>query len=147
MKTNELKTRKLSVTVQRQVILKKLSGVKTHPTAMELYTMVREEIPKISLGTVYRNLDILAEKQLIRRLELDGGQRRFDADTSDHHHVCCTNCGRVDDVPQHLVKSMKTSDLPNTIRGYRITGYTFNFYGICKDCRRKISEKKRTSIN
>ena len=76
---------KLSNTVQRRVIMDELRALKTHPTADELYRIVRIRLPKISLGTVYRNLSILAESGMIRRLDSAGRQTRFDADISPHY--------------------------------------------------------------
>ena len=69
------------MTRQRMVILEELRKVKTHPTADELYAMVRTRMPRISLGTVYRNLDFLTESKEILKLESAGSIRRFDGDT------------------------------------------------------------------
>ena len=81
------------MTRQRAVILEELRKVKTHPTADELYSIVRERLPRISLGTVYRNLDFLADTGEIRRLEAAGTTKRFDGDISWHQHVRCIHCG------------------------------------------------------
>ena len=86
------------MTRQRMVILEELKKVRTHPTADELYAMVRARLPRISLGTVYRNLDFLAETGEILKLEAAGSIRRFDGDIRPHQHIRCTNCGRVGDV-------------------------------------------------
>ena len=71
---------------QRAVILEELRKLKSHPTADELYSIVRERLPRISLGTVYRNLDFLADSGEIRRLEAAGSTKRFDGDISNHQH-------------------------------------------------------------
>lgn len=84
---------------QRDIILEEVRRGKTHPSAQEVYDRVRPRLPKISLGTVYRNLEQLAAHGLIRKLELPGDQRRFDGDVSEHYHIRCLVCGRVDDVP------------------------------------------------
>ena len=86
------------MTRQRAVILEELRKLKTHPTADELYSIVRERLPRISLGTVYRNLDFLADSGEIRRLEAAGSTKRFDGDISNHQHVRCIYCGRIGDV-------------------------------------------------
>ena len=86
------------MTRQRMVILEELRKVKTHPTADELYAMVRTRMPRISLGTVYRNLDFLTESKEILKLESAGSIRRFDGDTRPHQHVRCQICGKIGDV-------------------------------------------------
>ena len=78
------------MTQQRKVILEELNNLKTHPTADDLYQVVKVKVPRISLGTVYRNLEILSSDGLIKKLEIGGAQKRFDGDLSDHHHVRCT---------------------------------------------------------
>ena len=71
----------LRMTYQREIILEELKKTKTHPTADELYTTVRQRIPHISLATVYRNLETLANSGLVRKLEVIGRQKRFDGNT------------------------------------------------------------------
>jgi len=119
------------MTRQRMVILEELKKVRTHPTADELYAMVRARLPRISLGTVYRNLDFLAETGEILKLEAAGSIRRFDGDIRPHQHIRCTNCGRVGDV-------MSSVPVPD-IAGLRVEGFTatrerVEFEGICDAC-------------
>lgn len=120
------------MTKQRQVLLEALQRVKSHPTADELYAMVREELPKVSLGTVYRNLDVLVKTGQIRKLENPGGQSRYDADLSDHYHVRCQGCGGIGDVsledhPQLSLPKQRSSQ-------YTITEYRLEFLGWCPRC-------------
>ena len=119
------------MTRQRMVILEELKKVRTHPTADELYAMVRARLPRISLGTVYRNLDFLAETGEILKLEAAGSIRRFDGDIRPHQHIRCTNCGRVGDV-------MSSVPVPD-IAGLRVEGFTatrarVEVEGICDAC-------------
>lgn len=120
------------MTRQRAVILEELRKTKSHPTADELYSIVRERLPRISLGTVYRNLDFLADNGEIRRLEAAGSTKRFDGDISWHQHVRCIHCGRIGDVMQPLdapqVEGMRVEGFP-VIIGSRI-----EFDGICERC-------------
>jgi Fe2+ or Zn2+ uptake regulation protein len=90
----------IRLTPQRQVILEELAKVKTHPTANEVYDMVRKRLPRIGLGTVYRNLELMADNGMILKLEVGGSQKRFDATTNLHYHIRCTCCGKVDDMLQ-----------------------------------------------
>lgn len=75
-------------TAQRDAILKQLRAVKTHPTADELYAGLRVNMPQISLGTVYRNLEQMSQAGLIRKLETAGKQKRFDGDISGAFSYC-----------------------------------------------------------
>lgn len=95
------------MTAQRRVVLEELERSGSHPSADELYERVRERLPRISLATVYRNLELLAEKGLIRRLELGGTQMRFDAKTAAHYHLRCVGCGRVEDAPVEVFEDVE----------------------------------------
>ena len=119
-------------TPQRAVILEELRKVTSHPTAVELYEMVRRRLPKISLGTVYRNLDLLAEMGTIRKVSLGGAEARFDGDTDRHEHIRCIRCGRLDDVAGVAV------ELPDgetdKMGGYTVIGHRLEFVGVCPEC-------------
>lgn len=117
---------------QREVILEVLRGTKSHPTADWIYHEVRKILPKISLGTVYRNLKLLKEKGDILELQYGDGQSRFDGNPENHYHFTCQRCGRVYDVEEPLRKDMEL-DLSKKL-GFIITHHRVEFYGICKDC-------------
>jgi Fur family ferric uptake transcriptional regulator len=124
-------------TRQRQVILEELRKLISHPTAAGLYEIVRRRLPRISLGTVYRNLELLAEMGTIQKLELAGAQARFDGNPGRHHHVRCTCCGRVDDfsgAPLDLAKLRH-----NDSSGYRLLAYRLELMGVCPRCREQSS--------
>ena len=126
------------MTAQRRTILEEIRKVKTHPTADEIYEMVRRRLPHISLGTVYRNLQVLS----VQKLEYGNAQSRFDGNAEPHHHVRCTSCGRVDDMVGVSVE-LSTRGLPEPAE-YEISGYRLEFLGICPGCRRS---KKKDSGN
>jgi len=124
-------------TRQRQVVLEELAKLTSHPTAAELYEIARRRLPKLSLGTVYRNLELLAADGAIQKLEISGTESRFDGNPERHHHVRCVRCGRVDDVhglPADLVRA----DF-RTLSGYDIIGHRLEFAGICPDCKRSAT--------
>ena len=77
----------MRLTTQRQIILEELSKVTSHPTANEVYDMVRKRLPRIGLGTVYRNLELMADSGIILKLEVGGTQKRFDATTKTHYQL------------------------------------------------------------
>jgi Fur family transcriptional regulator, ferric uptake regulator len=120
-------------TRQRQVILEELQRLDSHPTAAALYAIVRHRLPKISLGTVYRNLELLARLGMIQKLEFSGGEARFDGNVAQHDHLRCICCGRVDDL------SALPLDLSgcaaNDCGGYQILGHRLEFFGLCPGCK------------
>jgi len=87
------------VTRQRRIILDEMSNMRRHPTAGEVYDAVRRRLPRISLGTVYRNLELLSEKGVIAKIRANGPQMRFDINPGEHYHAHCTRCGAILDVP------------------------------------------------
>ncbi len=123
------------MTQQRRVILETLRILRTHPTADEVYAVVRRRLPRISLGTVYRNLDELTRCGLIRKLDMGGAPARFDGDTAAHCHIRCLRCVRLDDVS---VKSAKVHlQAVSHATGYQVFGYRLEFEGLCPECRTK----------
>jgi len=117
---------------QRDVILYELRELTSHPTVDELFLIVRERLPRISLATVYRNLDLLAEQGAIARLELAGHQRRFDGRTARHTHIRCLNCGAVADVD---IQPRETPlDEVQARTAYHVTDQHIEFVGRCPQC-------------
>lgn len=126
---------------QRQVIKDFLMTRKDHPTADVVYMNVRQTYPNISLGTVYRNLSLLADLGEIRRLRVGDGIDHFDADTSTHYHFVCTECGSVIDLtmkPDSIDRIMDTAaaDFDGTIEGHMT--YFYGVCGNCVNCREKL---------
>lgn len=120
-------------TPQREVILEELRKTTSHPTAAGLYDLVRRRLPNVSLGTVYRNLELLARMGTIRKLDCGRSQARFDGNPHPHDHVRCVGCGRVDDLagPTLDLSAVKHNDC----HGYEILDYYLQFVGICPHCR------------
>jgi len=125
------------MTRQRKIILEELRNMHSHPTADEVYDKVRKRMPRISLGTVYRNLEILSQWGLAQKLDLAGNRRRFDGSTEDHYHVRCVRCGEVEDVPVEPMQDIEASARNNT--DFEITGHRLNFLGLCPNCRKETS--------
>lgn len=119
-------------TYQRQVILEELRSKRTHPRAGDLFQRVRERIPTISFGTVYRNLRLLREQGLIQELSLGDEASRWDGNPRPHYHFTCQRCGQVLDVelPQDL--SLEAVVAGHT--GLTITSHRAEFYGLCPPC-------------
>jgi Fur family ferric uptake transcriptional regulator len=133
----------LRMTESRRAILSALECTRSHPTADEVYEMVRERIPRISLGTVYRNLDLLAREGMVTVLSEAGEQRRYDVAGVRHHHVRCEVCGRLDDVilddPDAVERVLKDAG------GYEIHGYSLCFVGTCSRCCAERSTRAGTA--
>ena len=128
------------MTKQKRVVLEELSKVKNHPTAYDVYEMVKSRLPRISLGTVYRNLEQLSSGGQIRRLDMGQSQRRFDAVVDDHLHIRCISCGKVDDVPLNPAMSTITiKDMVSSQSGYDVLGCEMDFQGICPKCKKKMA--------
>lgn len=120
-------------TAQRAAIYKYLRSVKTHPTADEIFTQVREVLPDISLATVYKALEAFVEAGVARKLDLGGGPARYDGRTDDHDHVRCLRCGQVRDVmgghDSDLIRGLRSDE------GFDIIDYHLELIGYCPACR------------
>ncbi len=116
---------------QREEILRVVQTTDTHPTADWVYEQVRKTLPHISLGTVYRNLNLLADEGLIQRVILDDGIVRFDGNTNDHHHFICTKTGKIYDVMLPLGDELlaKFNAQMNKQDGFKATYFKIEFYG------------------
>jgi Fur family ferric uptake transcriptional regulator len=118
-------------TRQRQVILEELRKVTSHPSADEIYEMVRKRLPRISLGTVYRNLEQMASEDAI--LKLDGGtQKRYDGNPEKHYHFRCLKCSEMIDLPFKPMEAIQK--MIKSLKNFEITDYRLDFVGICPKC-------------
>jgi Fe2+ or Zn2+ uptake regulation protein len=118
-------------TVQKMKIMEYLMSTRSHPTAEAVYEAVSKEIPTISLSTVYRNLNSMAENGEILKFEV-GNEAHFDADISFHHHVYCKDCKMVFDLYDNNISSYisENAHIPN----YDIENINVIFVGRCKEC-------------
>ncbi|MDF1535285.1 MAG: transcriptional repressor [bacterium] len=126
------------MTRQRDMILEEVRKVRTHPTADDVYEMVRRRLPRISLGTVYRNLDRLSREGLILKIEGEG-QRRYDGDTGDHLHLRCARCGCVGDLPQAARIPAEVLRAARAV-GFAVTGCRVEYLGLCGECAKARSQ-------
>ncbi len=119
---------------QRDLILKTLQKNAVHPTADTLYAMIKEIDPAVSLATVYRNLNLLADKGLIRRIRGLDGSTHFDHNTHNHYHFICSKCNKVYDVPYDIIPELADKVAERT--GLLIDSYDISFRGICPECKK-----------
>ncbi len=122
----------IRLTTQRQIILEELAKLKTNPTATDVYDVVRKRLPRIGLGTVYRNLELMADNGMILKIEVGGTQKRFDAITKPHYHTRCSRCGKVEDMDVPVNDDLVKAAAKNCL--YQIMGHRVEFTGVCPDC-------------
>lgn len=120
------------MTKQRQIILEVLRSTKAHPTADWIYEQVRQSVPRISLGTVYRNLRVLKETGDIQELNYGSTYSRFDGNTEPHYHFVCKDCGAVLDIDLPTLTDFN-SHVADSIGGH-VDFHRMEFYGICAGC-------------
>jgi Fur family peroxide stress response transcriptional regulator len=125
------RSRGLPVTAQRRVVLEALAARDDHPTPELLYDAVRERLPGISRGTVYRVLSALVEMGLAVRIPHPSGAARFEARAARHHHLHCEICGGVSDVASEALDGLV---LPRA-RGFEVHDFSIHFTGVCARCR------------
>ena len=129
----------LRMTRQRQVIVEEMKKTAYHPTADEVYEMARKRLPRVSLGTIYRNLEVLASEGVIRKVETEGSQKRFDGNPEPHYHIRCSKCGALEDVRVQWMPPLE--DFLKDSQGYEIRGWRLEFVGLCPLCRKKDSSR------
>jgi len=117
---------------QRDVVLEVVRSTMDHPTAEWVHRQARRRLPRISLGTVYRNLKRLAEEGTIREIHTGGHPGRFDGNTGRHYHIRCLGCGRVNDLPMSV--DTRLEDEAARAMNYRILGHQVEIHGLCPLC-------------
>jgi Fur family peroxide stress response transcriptional regulator len=120
---------------QREAVLTYLRSTKSHPTAETVYLTLRDDFPKISLGTVYRNLNLLAEQGEILRIRCGDGIDHFDATMEPHSHFICRSCGKIYDLEMTAAKEIDR-EAEKQCSG-KIEGHELYFYGTCEQCLQK----------
>ena len=126
---------------QRESIKEFLLSSHTHPTADTVYSETRKQFPNISLGTVYRNLSLLASTGEIRRITCGDGADRFDADIHPHYHFLCDRCGCLEDMPMEPIGGL--NELAKNFYQGRISGHQTYFHGVCPKCLKKEEGLKK----
>lgn len=132
--TELLRQKGFKVTLQRLAIYNALCNTKSHPNAEMIYNKLQPYYPTMSLATIYKTVDILHEIGLINILNIGEDSFRYDARTDSHAHVCCTECGRVEDVSIDLGSCMKEAEDKTS---YDLNRHQLYFYGLCPECRAK----------
>lgn len=120
---------------QRTALYDYLAQTTSHPTAQEIYEAMRPDFPNLSFGTVYRNLGILEEQGMVRRLGRGSTFDRFDATVAPHYHFLCDRCGRVFDLPIAVDEELELRVEKAT--GHSVREHELDFHGLCAECKKK----------
>ena len=126
---------------QRELILKTLQEYAIHPTADVLYAKIKTKAPEISLATVYRNLNLLAENGVIKKIEGLDNAAHFDHNMRRHYHLLCTECQQVFDIPADVLPMIDKNVAQKT--GMMIESYDISFRGICPKCQNTNSKQEK----
>jgi Fur family transcriptional regulator, peroxide stress response regulator len=126
------KIRYSRMTNQRLRILEYLQETKEHPTAEALYQTVRKELPKISKGTIYRNLKILEREGSVKKLEINDGQTHWDGNPNPHHHFVCKRCGRIIEI--NLADNWQIEERIEGKYGVKVDQSQLLVRGLCDFC-------------
>ncbi len=128
----QLKEKGLKITPQRLAIIDALvENREAHPGATLIYEEARKKARRVSLSTVYATLKEFSENGLIRQLEFDRMENRYDVDISDHVNLICNRCGKILDY--YITASLEPRDIARK-SGFVVTETRLEFHGYCRDC-------------
>lgn len=128
----KLKEKGIRMTPQRHAILAYLFENMNHPTADEIYKALEDKFPSMSVATVYNNLRLFKEANMVRELTYGDASSRFDADVSHHYHVICKECGKIVDFEYPCLDEVETVASKET--GFKIESHRMEVYGHCQTC-------------
>lgn len=117
---------------QREMIFNQVKNFPVHPTADEVYTALKKENPGLSLGTVYRNLNLLSELGQLKKIHIDSAKDRFDARTDPHCHLLCTKCGKIYDIEDNAADGIEKRIFGKY--GHMVEEVSLDLKGICQSC-------------
>ena len=129
---------------QRERMLELLGQTEIHPTADWLYQRLKKEFPSLSMGTVYRNLNILVEQKLIQKLPFGSTHDRYEANKNPHYHLVCEKCGCVQDFD--MPRYTEINDQAQKMSSFNISRHRVDFFGICEKCQSKNKKRKRKGV-
>jgi Fur family peroxide stress response transcriptional regulator len=121
---------------QRSRILELLRSTNRHPTADWLYQQLKSEFPNLSLGTVYRNLGMLIERGLVKKIHFGSTFDRFEANTQPHYHLICESCGKIIDLEMPIYNDL--NDQAAKLTTFTIFHHKIEFFGMCEECESNI---------
>lgn len=127
-----IEQKKYRTSKQRTRVLDILRSTKSHPTATWIYERLKPDFPSLSLGTVYRNLNILVEQGDVLELKFGSTFDRYDGKTQPHYHFICENCGAISDVDMEHERELDRK--VEERNSYKVNYHRLEFYGQCQRC-------------
>ncbi len=123
-------------TKQKDLIYNAVVGSHNHPSADDVYNLLKPENPGLSLATVYRNLNTFADKGMLLRIPMPSGGARFDGTLDTHYHMVCERCGQLYDISLDHLNTLTQDVLGQS--GFEVHSYNLLIYGVCKNCRKAM---------
>jgi Fe2+ or Zn2+ uptake regulation protein len=141
--TAEAALRKLRSSNQRSLVRQIVESAHDHPTAQAVFERARRRMPSISLGTVYRNLQLLVDQGLLSEQKVDNRPARYEANRYRHYHICCLQCGALEDlsVPYQEILDRRVQKMVR----YKLREHRMEFYGICPKCQADARQRTRAA--
>lgn len=130
---SKYKSRGFKLTPQRIEILRFLEGNTSHPTAEDIYRVVKKKCETVSFATVYNTLEALKNRGELVEVTIDPRRRHFDPNPAPHHHIVCASCGKIEDVFEDYSEALKLPE--KVLERFTTTGNHIDFFGICADCK------------
>ncbi len=145
IKRTQFASGKLRYSNQRSLVHQIVESAHDHPTAQAVFERARKRIPSISLGTVYRNLQLLVEEGLLLERKVDNRPARYEANRYRHYHICCSQCGALEDlsVPYQKLLDRRVQKMVR----YKLQEHRMEFYGICPQCQADAQERARPAAS
>lgn len=128
----QLKMNGVRMTPQRHAILSYLMSSMTHPTADEIYKALSPSFPSMSVATIYNNLRLFVDANLVKELTFGDDSSRFDADMTNHYHAICKKCGSITDFNYPPLLDAEIAASQET--GFVVEGHRMEIYGVCGAC-------------
>lgn len=127
------------ITPQRHAVLEYLLNSMIHPTADDIYKALESKFPNMSVATVYNNLRVLRQIGLVRELTYGDSSSRFDYNSSEHYHIICEECGKIEDFHYPVLDEVES--LAEQVTGFDVTHHRMEIYGTCEDCKELETQK------
>ncbi|MFD2759607.1 peroxide-responsive transcriptional repressor PerR [Lentibacillus juripiscarius] len=136
---NTLKESGVRITPQRHAVLEYLLHSMIHPTADDIYKALESKFPNMSVATVYNNLRVLREAGLVRELTYGDSSSRYDYNSSEHYHIICEVCGKIEDF--HYPTLDEVESLAEQVTGFDVSHHRMEIYGTCESCQQAETAK------
>lgn len=136
---DSLKAKGVRITPQRHSILAYLVSTKSHPTADDIYQALKGNFPNMSVATVYNNLRVFRDVELVKELTYGDASSRFDFVTHDHYHIICEDCGKIVDFQYPGLEEVE--HFASHVTGFKVNSHRLEVYGSCPACVAKSVEE------